>query len=68
MLTPYTGTILRARPAKLQLMENYCGQCEWTASTNNHTRAELSRAAINYAVETGHNIESMGAELSPSAE
>jgi hypothetical protein len=49
-------------------MENYCGQCEWTASTNNHTRAELSRAAINYAVETGHDIESMGAELSPSAE
>lgn len=40
-------------------MMNYCIHCEWSAGTGDYTRSELSRAAIEHAVETGHDIESL---------
>lgn len=39
-------------------MMNYCIHCEWSANTEDYTRSELSRAAVEHAVETGHDIES----------
>lgn len=38
--------------------ENYCTECDWTASTATHERQELAGLAIEHAVETGQDIES----------
>ncbi|HET7323160.1 MAG TPA: hypothetical protein VFJ06_02385 [Halococcus sp.] len=37
---------------------NYCLDCEWSASLEDHGRETLSRLAIEHAVEYGHDIES----------
>ena len=36
-------------------LRNYC---EWAASTETYSKQELSRLAIEHAVEYGHGIES----------
>lgn len=37
---------------------NYCADCEWSASTEHHTRHEVSRRAIAHFCETNHTVES----------
>ena len=37
---------------------NYCEECEWSASTETQSRGELAVAAIEHAVEAGHDIDS----------
>ncbi len=37
---------------------NYCTECEWTASAEEHSTQELSELAIEHFLETGHTIES----------
>lgn len=38
--------------------ESYCLQCDWSVSTAEYSRAEVSRRLVDHAVETGHDIES----------
>jgi predicted transcriptional regulator len=37
---------------------NYCTECEWAASAEEHSRQELSELAIEHFLDTGHAIES----------
>lgn len=37
---------------------NYCLDCDWSASREDHDRETLSRLTIEHAVEYGHDIES----------
>jgi hypothetical protein len=37
---------------------NYCEDCEWAASTENHSQGALSQLAIDHTVDHGHDIES----------
>ena len=39
-------------------LRNYCEDCEWASSTETYSKQELSRLAIEHAVEYGHGIES----------
>jgi predicted small metal-binding protein len=41
-----------------QRHESYCLECDWSASTAEYSRAEVSRRMVDHAVETGHDIES----------
>jgi hypothetical protein len=45
-------------PGMTRPLRNYCEDCEWAASTETYSRQELSRLAIEHAVEYGHDIES----------
>ena len=38
---------------------SYCLHCDWTVSTAEYPRAEVSQRMVNHAVETGHDIESV---------
>lgn len=42
----------------LPIKRIYCLDCEWTVSTENHTRQELSTLTIEHAVEYDHDIDS----------
>lgn len=44
---------------------NYCTDCEWSASADEHSTQELSELAIEHFLTTGHTIES---ELSAEVE
>ncbi len=37
---------------------NYCHDCEWSASIEDHDRHELGTLAIEHATETGHHVDS----------
>jgi hypothetical protein len=41
-----------------QHYDSYCLHCDWTVSTAEYSRAEVSRRMVNHATETGHDIES----------
>lgn len=41
-----------------QRHESYCLECDWTVSTADYPRAEVTRRIVDHAVETGHDIES----------
>jgi predicted small metal-binding protein len=41
-----------------QHYDSYCLHCDWTVSTAEYSRAEVSRRLVDHAVETGHDIES----------
>jgi predicted small metal-binding protein len=41
-----------------QRHESYCLECDWSVSTTEYPRAEVSRRLVDHAVETGHDIES----------
>jgi hypothetical protein len=41
-----------------QYHESYCLQCDWSASTAEYSRADVSRRLVDHATETGHDIES----------
>jgi hypothetical protein len=41
-----------------QIKRRYCLDCEWTASTENHTVKELTSLVIEHAVEHDHDIDS----------
>ena len=45
---------------------NYCCDCDWSASTNDHTWRELADLALNHAEKTQHTIKSESISLSPS--
>jgi hypothetical protein len=45
----------------------YCVECEWSASTEEHTRSEQSGLAIDHYVATGHAIESTRREAEKPA-
>lgn len=49
------------------IKQSYCCECSWTASTEKHTRQELTALMIEHAVETGHDIDStlIDTELAP---
>jgi len=36
---------------------NYCLDCDWSASTEQHTRQDLSSRTIEHACSTGHDVE-----------
>lgn len=39
--------------------ENYCTDCEWSASTEEYdSRETIARSAITHHVESGHTIDS----------
>jgi predicted small metal-binding protein len=38
--------------------ESYCLQCDWSVSTAEYSRADVSRRLVDHATETGHDIES----------
>ncbi|MFC6962201.1 hypothetical protein [Halocatena marina] len=42
----------------LSIKRSYCLDCGWTASTELHSRRELSTLAIEHAVEHDHDIDS----------
>ena len=42
------------------MFSKYCTECEWVASGEGYTTAELTEQAIEHAVETGHDIDSEG--------
>ncbi len=37
---------------------NYCTECNWSASTEDHSRHEVASLAIEHFIETHHTIES----------
>jgi hypothetical protein len=37
---------------------SYCLDCDWTVSTAEYPRADVSRRMVDHATETGHDIES----------
>jgi predicted small metal-binding protein len=41
-----------------QRHESYCLECDWSASTAEYSRADVSRRLVDHAVETGHDMES----------
>jgi hypothetical protein len=41
-----------------QCHESYCLECDWTVSTAEYSRADVTRRMVDHAVETGHDIES----------
>jgi hypothetical protein len=41
-----------------RVTQNYCAECNWSISTEDHDRDELAPAAIEHSIETGHDIES----------
>ena len=56
----------RTRPAYYEPMayhQNYCTDCEWSASTECYNRHEVSKRAIAHFCETGHTI---GSEVTPA--
>ena len=36
---------------------NYCTECDWNASTENHSRQELADLVMEHFKETQHDIE-----------
>ena len=36
---------------------NYCLNCEWSVSAENHTRKEQFDLVIEHAIETNHDID-----------
>ncbi|PSP63942.1 hypothetical protein BRC77_05285 [Halobacteriales archaeon QH_8_64_26] len=46
----------------------YCMDCEWSASTEDHSRSDQSVLAIDHHVATGHTIESTRRERGEPAE
>ncbi|OAQ52557.1 hypothetical protein HTG_13110 [Natrinema mahii] len=41
-------------------MRKYCLECDWQASTaDGYTEKEVSEAAIDHFVETGHTVDSL---------
>ena len=44
--------------ANMTHLVNYCLDCEWSASVENHTRNEQSALAVEHAIETNHDIDS----------
>lgn len=38
--------------------QNYCVECGWTASKEDHSTGELAALAIEHATSTGHDINS----------
>jgi predicted small metal-binding protein len=42
-----------------QRHESYCLECDWSVSTAEYPRAEVSQRLVDHAVETGHDIESI---------
>jgi hypothetical protein len=41
----------------------YCVDCQWSASTEEHSRSDQSALAIDHHVGTGHTIESTRREI-----
>lgn len=37
---------------------NYCTECDWSASTERHSRYEVGRRALAHFHDTHHTIES----------
>ena len=37
---------------------NYCEECDWSASSETHSRNEVARRAIAHFCETHHTIDS----------
>ena len=38
--------------------ENYCVECDWSASKRDHSASELASLAIKHAIQAGHDIDS----------
>jgi predicted small metal-binding protein len=47
------------------ITRNYCVDCEWAVSIDNHSREELAAQAVAHAVETGHDIDSADRAVMP---
>ncbi len=45
-------------PIVPRVKRNYCLDCEWSASIEEHDRHELAACAIEHAVEREHDIDS----------
>ena len=41
------------------IQENYCLNCDWSASIEDYDQQELANLAIEHHLEYGHNIESI---------
>lgn len=37
--------------------QNYCTECDWSASSEHHTRREVASQAMDHFMETQHTIE-----------
>jgi hypothetical protein len=44
--------------ANMAYLMNYCLDCEWSVSAENHTGNEQSELVIEHAIETNHDIDS----------
>jgi hypothetical protein len=51
-----------------QRHESYCLQCDWSVSTAEYSRADVSRRLVEHAVETGHDIESTERPILPETD
>jgi predicted small metal-binding protein len=43
---------------------SYCLECDWTVSTAEYPRADVSRRLVDHATETDHDIESITQPIS----
>ena len=39
--------------------ENYCTECDWSVKSADHSVHERTQLAIEHAVSTGHDIDSV---------
>ena len=45
----------------MPVTRNYCLDCEWSVSRENHSREELTRLAIEHSLNCEHDIDSESA-------
>lgn len=45
-----------------RVSHNYCLDCDWSASIEDHDRHELAALAIEHTTERGHDIDSKFSE------